>query len=201
MNEISKFIPHCFSRLVAILLLCVVGVFPTAQAQQNVYIGAGFGQSDVDDSAADNLITSGTVDGEDSGLKIFAGFGLNKNLSVEVSYIDLGETTYSGLFNGQTVENGKIEIDGFNFSLVGMFPVSPKFSILGRVGMFIWDAEANDITDGAPFSASDDGTDLSFGFGANYNFTKQIGARAEWERFDASDADADLLSVSVIFKF
>lgn len=197
MNEISKFIPHCFSRLVAILLLCVVGVFPTAQAQQNAYIGVGFGQSDVDDSAADGLITSGTVDGEDSGLKIFGGLELNKNLSLEISYIDLGETTYSGSFFGTPVTNGKIEITGLNFGIVGMLPVNPSLSVLGRVGFFVWDADASDITGGIPFSASDDGTDLSFGFGVNYNFTKQIGARAEWERFDVAEVDADLLSLTL----
>ena len=62
-------------------------------------------------------------------------------------------------------------------------------------------AEASDTTGGVPFSAKTDGTDISFGLGVNYNFTRNLGVRAEWERFKLDDADADLISVGIVWRF
>jgi len=48
----------------------------------------------------------------------------------------------------------------------------------------------------------------SLGLGAQYNLSKSVGLRAEWERyFDVGDADStgemdvDLISAGVVFKF
>jgi OOP family OmpA-OmpF porin len=125
----------------------------------------------------------------------------HRNFGVEVAYVDLGEATYSGDFFGSPVTGGSIEINGFNVSAVGSFPVSEQFSLFGKIGLFIWEAEANDITGGVPFSAKDDGTDISFGVGASFNFTRNVGIRAEWERFEAAEADADLISIGVFWRF
>ena len=56
-------------------------------------------------------------------------------------------------------------------------------------------------TGGAPFSAKEDGTDVSFGIGVNYHFTRNLGVRAEWEMFTTDEADATLLSVGVVWRF
>jgi opacity protein-like surface antigen len=64
----------------------------------------------------------------------------------------------------------------------------------------MWEAEASDTTGGAPFSEKADGTDLSFGLGVSYSFTRNLSVRAEWERFDV-DADVDLLSVGLVYRF
>ncbi len=80
-------------------------------------------------------------------------------------------------------------------------PVNEQFSVFGKIGLFLWDAEANDTTGGAAFSAKEDGTDLSFGVGVGYHFTRNLGIRAEWEMFDTNDADASLLSVGVLWRF
>jgi len=66
--------------------------------------------------------------------------------------------------------------------------------------MFAWDAKARDVTGGLPFSGSDDGADLSFGFGGAYNLTKNFSLRAEWEQFEAVDK-ISLLSVGVAYRF
>ncbi|MFN3565321.1 MAG: outer membrane beta-barrel protein, partial [Burkholderiaceae bacterium] len=50
-------------------------------------------------------------------------------------------------------------------------------------------------------------TNVFFGVGAGYGFTKNFGVRAEWERFrikwgDPADKDnVDLLSVGVTYRF
>lgn len=190
------------SRLLAAAVLSLGALLAASQASaQGFYIGGSIGQSDADDgNAIPDLITSGTVDGSDTGFKFFGGFQFNQNLGLELAYVDLGEATYSGNFLGAPVTGGSVETTGFNVSAVGTVPVNPSFSLFGKVGFFMWEAKARDITAGAPFSGSEDDVDLSFGFGAAYHLNKNFSVRAEWEQFEAVDS-ISLLSIGVAYKF
>ena len=182
--------------------LALGGALAGSQASAQGFIGGSIGQSDIDDEITTNLIDGNqSVDGKDTAWKIFGGYMFNRNFGIEGAYVDLGELSYSGSFGGAPVTGGKVEVTGFNISAIGAFPVNEQFSIFGKLGLFIWDAEANDTTGGQPFSATDDGTDLSFGVGVSYNFTRNLGVRAEWEMFKASDADASLISVGLLWRF
>jgi OOP family OmpA-OmpF porin len=171
------------------------------QASAQFFIGGSIGSSDMDDEITAGLITSGTVDAKDTGYKIFGGYMFNRNFGIEGAYVNLGEVSYSGSFGALPVTGGKVEVDGFNIAALGAYPINEQFSVFGKIGLFLWDASASDTTGGAPFSASTDGTDVSFGIGASYQFTRNLGARAEWELFKTDNADATLLSVGVVWKF
>ncbi len=93
-----------------------------------------------------------------------------------------------------------MKTSGLNISAVGTIPLGSGFALFGKAGLFAWESEANDVTGGVPFSGKEDGTDLSFGIGASYDFTKNFAIRAEWERFKAV-GDIDLLSVGIVYKF
>lgn len=173
----------------------------TAAQAQGFYLGVGAGTSDIDESIAAGLITSGPVDGSDSGTKIFGGFRFRGPLALEFAWTDLGKASYSGDFFGLPVTNGKVEVSGFNTSLVGLHRATEALEMFAKVGLYAWEAKASDITGGTPFSAKTDGADLSFGVGANYYFTKQFGARVEWEHFSLDSDDASLLSASLLVRF
>ena len=181
--------------------LALGGTLAATQASAQAFVGGSFGKSDIDEEITTGLIDSGSVDGKDSGFKIFGGYMFNRHFGVEGAYVDLGEVSYSGTFGGAPVTGGTVEVSGFNISALGSFPVTEQFSVFGKIGMFIWDAEANDTTGGLPFSGSEDGTDVSFGVGVGYQFTRNLGVRAEWEMFKTNDADATLMSVGVLWKF
>jgi OOP family OmpA-OmpF porin len=190
------------TKLFATAVLVLSGLVAASQASaQGFYIGGSVGQSDIDDEITTGLITSGSVDGKDTGFKIFGGYQFNQNFGVELAYVDLGKASYSGSFFGAPVTGGKVEVWGLNISAVGTLPLNPSFSLFGKVGLFSWEAEASDVTGGVPFSAKDDGVDLSIGLGLSYNFTKNVSARVEWQRFMMDVADADLLSVGIVYKF
>jgi OmpA-OmpF porin, OOP family len=177
-------------------------LFAATPALAQGFIGGSIGQSDIDDSITDGLITSGTVDGKDTGWKVFGGYMFNRHFGIEGAYVDLGEASYSGSFNGAAVTGGKVELGGFNLAALGSYPVSEQFSIFGKLGLFIWEADASDTTAGiGAFSATADGTDLSFGVGVGYNFTRNLGVRAEWELFQTDDADASLISIGLVWRF
>src|SRR5262245_17201801 len=84
-----------------------------------IYVGGSLGQSDVDTSVTEGLITSGTVDGKDSAYKIFGGLQFHPNFAAELAYVNLGTVNYQGSYFGLPVTGGKIDISGFSAAGVG----------------------------------------------------------------------------------
>lgn len=190
------------TKMFAAAVLGLSASLAVSQASaQGFYIGGSFGTSDIDDgNAIPGLITSGSVDGKDTGTKFFGGYQFSRNLGLELAIVDLGKASYSGTFLGLPVTGGTVKTSGLNFSAVGTWPLNANFDFFGKVGFFNWESKASDVTGGVPFSGKEDGTDLSFGLGVTYNMTKNFGIRAEWEQFKAVD-NISLLSVGVAYKF
>jgi OOP family OmpA-OmpF porin len=181
--------------------LALSGLLAATQASAQAFVGGSIGQSDIDGDITAGLITSGSTDGKDTAFKVFGGYMFNRHFGVEGAYVNLGEVSYSGDFFGDLVTGGKVEVSGFNVAALGSYPISEQFSVFGKIGLFIWEAEASDTTGGVPFSDEADGTDISFGIGLGYNFSRNLGVRAEWERFKLDDVDADLLSIGIVWRF
>ena len=187
-------------RRIALVLLVTSGLLAAPQASGQFYLGGGFGKSDFDDgNAIPDLITSGSVDGSDTGFKLFGGYQFSQHFGVEMAWVDLGKARYSGAFGSAPVTGGSVATSGLNISVVGTLPLNPSFELFGKAGLFAWEAKARDTTGGAPFSGKDDGADLSFGIGASYNINKNLSVRAEWEQFKAVDT-ISLLSLGIVFK-
>jgi OmpA-OmpF porin, OOP family len=188
-------------RKVAIVLLMLGGVMAAPQAWAQFYFGGSFGKSDLDHgNVVPDLITSGSVNGDDPAFKVFGGYQVNPHFGLEIAYVDLGKATYSGSFFAQSVTGGSLDTTGANFSAVGTIPLNPSFSLFGKLGFFVWEQKARDITNGVPFSGKDDGQDLSLGVGASLNLTRNVSLRLEWERFEAFDS-IDFLSLGGAFRF
>lgn len=189
------------TRMFAAAALGLGVLLAASQASAQGYMGASFGNTDADEgNAVPDLITSGTVDGKDSGFKLFGGYQFNKNLAVELAYVDLGKLTYSGLFGGLPVTGGNVETTGFNVSAVGVLPLNASFSLFAKAGLFAWQAKARDTTGGAPFSGKEDDADISFGFGGAYHLNRNFSVRAEWEQYEAVDK-ISLVSIGVTYGF
>lgn len=156
-----------------------------------LYVGAGGGFTTVD--LCDDLRALGAIscDDEDVGFKIFGGFKFNQYIAAEVGYADLGEITASAPGVSATAE-----VDGFQVAVVGSYPIE-QFSLLGKVGLYVWDGEIS-TTFG---NFHDDGTDFMFGLGGAFHFTPQLSVRGEWERFDIDGDDVDFFSANFIYNF
>ena len=190
-----------FGKWIVGAALALSGAFAAGPAAAQAYLGGSIGQSDIDDQIATGLITGGSVDGTDTAFKIFGGYMFNRHFGLELAYVDLGEASYSGNFFGLPVTGGRVALTGLNVSALGALPIGERFSVFGKIGLFMWEAEASDTTGGVPFSAQQDGTDLAFGVGLGYQFTRNLGVRAEWEMFTTEDADSNLISVGLLWRF
>ena len=159
------------------------------------YVGASAGES-----TTDSCIT-GTCDDADTAWKVYGGLEVNEFISMEVGYVELGEVEYSA-------PTGTRGTHGMILQLVGSYALGPKFTLLGRGGMNILNTEVEGAVAGARGNEGDTDVSWSLGLGAQYNVTKSVGLRVEWERYfevgdpdSTGEADIDLLTAGLVFKF
>ena len=192
------------SSLVLAVALAFTG--PAFAQDTGFYVGGALGQSSFD------VDCTGTTscDDKDSSWKIFGGYQFNKHLALEFGYADLGETTASVPVPPFTV-NLALEATVWDLVAVGSLPIADRFSIFGKIGLYRADTDLNGTISGlGSVSESDSNTDLTFGIGARYDFTRNLGVRLEWQRYQdlggeffgvTAESDVDVMSVAVIWKF
>lgn len=137
------------------------------------YVGAAVGQNDdLDDEMA---------------WKFTAGYQINRNVAAEVSYSMLGERS----------PGFGVSAEASAFEVVGLykFPVANQLSLYGLLGLARIEGE---VTAPAPIgTVKDNSTELTFGFGAQYDVSRNLGVRAQYQDYDNSG----VISVGVVYKF
>lgn len=165
---------------------------PAVAADNGFYLGAGVGQAGV--KLEDEILgTQFDYDASSTGYKVIAGWRFFDWLAVEGNYVDLGS-------GDDEVFGEKLETDvnGVSLSAVGFLPVGPVDLFL-RAGVINWSADLKSPS--LDLDVSDDGTDLTYGAGAQFRVWS-LSLRAEYERFDISDADTiDMVSLGVTWTF
>lgn len=164
----------------------------TLAADNGIYLGASVGQSGVsyEDSFAGEDFS---FDTDATGFKGIVGWRFLDALAIEANYVDLGSG--DDRFAGEKIET---DVSGVTLSAVGFLPIGPV-DLFARVGVINWDADV-DVPD-LDLSLSDDGTDLTYGVGAQFRVWS-LSLRGEYERFDISDADTvDMISLGVTWTF
>lgn len=203
------------AKLVCLICPLIIS-FNLSAEEKGFFVGGSIGYTSVDtvDESTLNstLATAGItatsdVDDNDLGWKLFAGYNFNQYFGVELGYVDLGEAEADVTITAPTAVTANIdaEADGFTFAGIARYPVNEKFDVFGKVGAFVWDVEGTaSVTSGATtaaLNAEDDGTDIMFGFGAEYEIRNNIGVRIEWERYEVDSEDADLFSLGLEYDF
>ena len=179
------------SKLIAATaVLAAMTAFPAFAVDNGIYLGASIGQSgvDIDEAGFDG----GDFSSDATAFKVIAGWRFLDWLSIEGNYVDLGS-------GDDTVDGERLEVDasGLSLSAVGFLPVGPV-DLFARVGAINWDADF-EVEDFGRIS--DDGTDLTYGVGAQFRVWG-LSVRAEYEQFDIDDVDTvDLISLGVTWTF
>jgi OmpA-OmpF porin, OOP family len=172
---------------------------PATAQDRGIYAGASIGQATAKDACVNLVGTGISCDDNDTSWKIFGGYQFTRNFAAELGYADFGEATASFGSLRETIEATAFEIVG-----VGMFPVVDRLSVFGKLGFYRGEV---DDTSNFGFSASESNTDLTFGLGARYDFTRNLAVRAEWQRYtdlggpSIGESDIDVISIGVLWKF
>lgn len=173
-----------------------------------------------------NFTGTQNADADDSstGYKLFGGYSFHENISVEFSYINMGEVdadssssgTYSDAMNnslsGDILANAKAKVDAFTLDAKLNYPIASSTELVAKAGIYSADTTLNigasstlsaEIYD---YSKSENSTGLHYGIGINFELTEAIGLLAGWERLDnveanGGESDVDLLSIGLIYNF
>ena len=211
----------------AIFAATYCGTTPTLAADNastGFYIGGNGGQSraSIDTGSIDAAIlatglvaTSNTTAKEhDVGFKLFGGYRFHTNFAVEAGYFNLGKFTFTTVTTGPaaTLSGEAKNNNGFFLDLVGIIPFNDAFSGFARVGAQSSQTTLSVVGIGpggtAAISTSETKTSWKGGVGVQYDFTKNVGIRAEWERYHVPNgdgtggkADVDLFSGGLVVRF
>lgn len=155
----------------------------------NGYVGINLGQPRFDhDTCAPAL----NCNDPNFGGEIYTGGMFNRNLGLELGYVDVGKLDRNG---------GDVSARGVNFSLVGDVPAGPV-NIFGKVGSTYGWTETNALV-GATGDKS--GWGMSYGAGVGFDVAPNSQLLVEWDRtrFKAAygDQDADLATVGLKHRF
>ena len=156
--------------IAAVLLAAGIGA---AQASEGAYAGGSLGAPDYKSSV--NGITG---DGTGVGGKLYGGYKFTPNLALEGGVFDLGHIDDA---------NGKVKLRGAYADAVGRYEFAPKWTALGSAGL----AEGRFTTTGG----NDSSPALKLGAGVEFNLTREIALRGEYEHYhfaDAFDAKANV---------
>lgn len=141
--------------------------------------GAGMAQSMGDTGWYVNgsIGQADAVGEKDTAWRIAGGYRVNRTFGVELGYANLSDFGFGG-------------DDVTSLEVVGTagFPIANQLSVYGLAG--IARLEADDENE----------TELTFGVGLQYDFSRNMGVRAQWQRYN-TDEEIDVLSVGVVVKF
>jgi OmpA-OmpF porin, OOP family len=132
--------------------------------------------------------------------RIAGGYQFAPMWGAEISYAIYGKES-AGTLGSLSVD---WQFSGFQVSGIGTFPLSNEFSLIGKLGVARTKIE---LTSGG-VSNSASSTNLAYGIGAQYDFTKSVAVRAEYEDLgtvgdvNTTGTSKDtLLSAGVVLKF
>jgi OmpA-OmpF porin, OOP family len=183
------------------------------------YLGAnaGWSKATIDNTRiTDGLLDAGfdtTAIKDDNGhigFKVFGGYQINRFLALESGYFNLGRFGFTADTLPATALAGGIKLQGANFDVVGMLPITENFAPFVRVGYnYAW---ANDTFAGYgavivpdPERSEHEGH-YKFGVGLQYALTRSWDMRVEAERYRVDDAvgnqgDIDMFTLGVVYRF
>lgn len=137
------------------------------------------------------------VDGFDEGFAAIGTFGrpvphIHQNFSVE------GEVTTTIADPDRSVAGTSIEVSYFTLGAYGVYshPLNQYASLRGRAGLVYYDTDVSTTVPGV--QGSDDGIELSVGFGVTYNLNKRMDLIAE---YTIIESDIAHLSAGIQYQF
>ncbi len=172
-----------------------------ARGDTGWYVGGSVGQS-----KARHVDCAGfsSCDTKAAAFGILGGYQINRNFAAELGYHDFGRVTFSAPGVSGNIKASAAELVG-----LAAYPVASQFSLYGKLGAYRAEAKLSASLAGlGSGSLKDRTTDLTFGFGARYDVTREAGVRAEWQRYKnvggddtGGKYDIDVISIGLIWRF
>ena len=208
---------------VFICLLALSAFAPGALAQW--YAGGSLGMSEsrykseslISDLAGGGITGTGTTGDSQVAGKLFAGYQIYDFFALEAGYFHLGDYlrtdgTYTRPLPASTF-SGTTKGQGVNLDLVWTLPIVKSLSGIGRIGGALFRADPTWNANAAAFNvmsgaARKNAVIGTGGLGLQYEFTKTIAGRLEWQRYfnvstglTGGSTPIDLYTAGIVVKF
>ncbi|MDP2879717.1 MAG: outer membrane beta-barrel protein [Sulfuricella sp.] len=166
----------------AVLVAAALSVSSLACAE--AYVGGSIGQSMTKFDSSDFTVPGITTSHEKTktAYKLFAGYNFNPSFAIEGGYADLGKPSSKFISATETVPQTQKESAWF-VAGKGTLPINEQFNLFGKLGLTQNKVSASWSDSTGSGSGSDSRNGVLYGIGAEYNVTKQVGIRLEYEDF------------------
>ena len=175
---------------VAVSLMLLAG--PISAQAGGFYVGASVGNANLNEDF-DGLV----VDDDSTSFRFAMGWRFNDYFSLEGGYHNFGdfEQVFDDVGGPSTA---KLSADGFTLGAVGSVPVSERFALTGRAGMFFWNgsAEINNVSQATP-----EDSNLYLGAGVRFDVNRRFQLTADWTRYELKSAVSGVFSVGLQYQF
>lgn len=146
------------------------------------YAGFSVGQS--------NLIAANDAEKfEDTNVRAFLGYQLSRYFAIESGI---------GAIPLEDVLGNVADLTGIDVSILATLPVTSRLSAYARFGYWDWNVSLKG--NGSNYDLFGD-TDMLYGIGLGYKLSPRIKLRVDAARFEATDAEVDIINGSIIYSF
>ncbi|MFZ5523617.1 MAG: outer membrane beta-barrel protein [Pseudomonadota bacterium] len=175
--------------IVTVALFSAFVAAPAVAADTGFYFGAKFGSV--------NYGYANVSNNSQAGYGLLGGYTVNDYFAVEAEFNRLG---------GFDSTTGTVKGRSFGFSGVGSLPLSPEFSLFGKMGISsstLDDTAKPGYTENFTYT----NTGLSIGFGGKFNIGNDAGILFGFDSYPVGDSaitttsSAGMLYLGGIFKF
>ena len=193
------------------LSILVWAVFGSVSfAQENAYVGVGYGSFDYDEGIVDPVL--GPLSESVGSVKLFGGFEMNDHLALEISYGETSDIIFRGTENvppfGDVTTTLKSDLVITNLTALGQLPLDWGV-LFGGLGLFSSEQDFRQILTAAccqPLYGggkfNEDGMSAKLGIEWRFGrFGTRIGLRLEYDWLDLDYADASQVGFAISYGF
>jgi OmpA-OmpF porin, OOP family len=157
------------------------------------YFGFGLGQAKYD--MGGQCASGFSCNNRDFAFKVYSGGNFSRLFGMEVGYWNLGRARAGG---------GEIKAQGANIDGVVNLPLGDRFNLFAKGGgVYGWTKTSSEV----PFADTGDknGFDWTYGAGAQFDVTRGLAIRADWDvyrlQFASGDHQDNLYTAGLVYKF
>lgn len=191
-------------RIAVGLLLAAASVSTQAESGASAELMVGLAEQTTDFDGYES------TSGDDVSVGVRGIYSFNQNFALEVAFQDYGEIddTYIDEY-GDTI-NDRVATSALTAGMKGSIPLQSGLTLSARLGLASWDLDYRGTDSAFPgeiFSASDDGSDLYYGAGLQFDLNQVLYIGAEYTITEmglsiaSADHEVSNLSIFVGYSF
>ncbi|MGB9094059.1 MAG: outer membrane beta-barrel protein [Gallionella sp.] len=195
-------------KFTVVTLALLFGAAATPALAEGYYAALDAGQAKAKDACTG--VPGGWTGCKDNSsfFRIAGGYQFTPMWGAELSYADAGTTSLgSGVILGTAV-SGDYKVSSVQLAGTGTFPIGNAFSFIAKLGIASSDLKITASGGGVTVDQSATSTKLAYGVGAQYDLTRNVSVRAQYEDLgDVGDSNTTgtskvtLLSAGLVYKF